>query len=90
MNCSVCLILPAAPCPGVYSASKYQKQKKKSSWGIKRGRNVSFTTIPPSVSRLSRQCAIQNKPIGLHGLLRVWAPSHERQSAGVGIQGNAS
>jgi hypothetical protein len=56
------IILPAALCPGVYSASninKYQKQKEYF-WGVERGRCVGLTTLPTSVSRYSRQCGILN------------------------------
>jgi hypothetical protein len=55
---SIYLILPAAQGPGVYSASnrnEYQKHKKSCFWGVKR-----LTNLPPSVSRLSRQCGILN------------------------------
>jgi hypothetical protein len=38
---------------------QYQKQKK-CFWGVKCGGCVGLTTLPPSVSRLSRQCGILN------------------------------
>jgi hypothetical protein len=47
----------------VYSASnrnEYQKHKKKCFWGVKHGWCVGLTTLPPSVSRPSRQCGILN------------------------------
>jgi hypothetical protein len=53
------LILPAALGPEVYSASnrnKYQKQKKSCFWRVERGLCVQLTTLPASVSRMSRQC----------------------------------
>jgi hypothetical protein len=56
------LILPAALDHGVYSASnrnEYQKQKK-CFWGETLGRCVGVRTLPPSMSRLSRQCGILN------------------------------
>jgi hypothetical protein len=56
------LILPATLGSGVYSVSnrnEYQKQKN-SFWGVERGRFVLLTTLPQSLSRLSRQCGILN------------------------------
>jgi hypothetical protein len=50
--------------PGVYSASnrnEYQKHKNNNVlWGVKCGGCAGLTTLPPSVSRLSRQCGILN------------------------------
>jgi hypothetical protein len=60
---SVYLILSAALGPGIYSASNrnvYQKQENNSLWGVERGRCVGLITLPPSVSRLSRQSGILN------------------------------
>jgi hypothetical protein len=59
---SIYLILPAALGPGVHSASnRNENQKhKKSFWEVERGWCVGLTTLPPSVSRLSRQCGILN------------------------------
>jgi hypothetical protein len=57
------LIFPAALGPGVYSASnrnEYQKQTNNVAGVIERGRCIGLTTLPPSVSRLSRQCGILN------------------------------
>jgi hypothetical protein len=59
---SIYLILPAALGPRVHSASNrndYQKQKKMF-LEIKVGPCVGLTTLPPAVSRLSRQCGILN------------------------------
>jgi hypothetical protein len=57
--------------PAVYSAcnrNEYQKQNK-CFWGIERGQCVRLTTLPPSISLLSRQCAIpcSSQPHNLHG-----------------------
>jgi hypothetical protein len=59
------IILPAALGPGVYLASNgndYRKHKKKKEyfWGVKCGWCVGLTTLPPSMSRLSRQCGTLN------------------------------
>jgi hypothetical protein len=55
------LILPAALGPGVYSTfnrNEYQKHKR----GVKRGGFVGLTTLPPSVSRLSKSFQPHNDP----------------------------
>jgi hypothetical protein len=38
----------------------YYEKQKNYFWGVERGRWVGLTTLPPSVSRLSRQCRILN------------------------------
>jgi hypothetical protein len=60
---SIYLILPSTLDPGVYSASnrnECQKQTNNVFWRVKRCRCVGLTALPPSVSRLSRQCGILN------------------------------
>jgi hypothetical protein len=60
---SIYLFLPAALDPGIHSASnriEYHKQRNKCFWGVKCGRCVGLATLPPSMSRLSRQCGILN------------------------------
>jgi hypothetical protein len=50
-------MLPAELGPGVYSASN-RNEYQKICVGAKRGRHIRLTILPPSVSRLSRQCGI--------------------------------
>jgi hypothetical protein len=49
--------------PNPYSTSnrnEYRKHKKKCFWGVKCGRRIELTTLPPPISRLSRHCGILN------------------------------
>jgi hypothetical protein len=59
---SIYLILSAALGPGVQPLTEMSTGniKKKSFWGVKCGWCVGLTTLPPSTSRLSRQCGILN------------------------------
>jgi hypothetical protein len=62
INFLIYLILQAALGPRVYSASnRNEYQEHKNVLGaVERGRCVGLTTLPPSVSRLYRQCEILN------------------------------
>jgi hypothetical protein len=60
---SIYLILSATLGPDVYSATnrnEYQNQKNNVSLGVKRSRCVGLTNLPPSMSRLFRQCGVLN------------------------------
>jgi hypothetical protein len=59
--------------PGFDSASK-RNENQESSWGVKGGRQVRLTILPPSVRRLSREnvaASTSHNPMGLHGLILI-------------------
>jgi hypothetical protein len=63
---SIGLILPAAYCPGVDSASN-RNEYQESSWRVEGGGRVRLTTLPPSMSHLSREnveASTSYKPYG--------------------------
>jgi hypothetical protein len=55
-----------------YDSASNRNEYQESSWGVKGGRRVGLTNLPPSVSRLSKQnmgASTFHNPMGLHGLL---------------------
>jgi hypothetical protein len=57
---------------GVDSTSN-RNEYQEPSWGVKGGRRVKLTTLPPPMSRLPREnvgALTSHNPMGLHGLLQ--------------------
>jgi hypothetical protein len=71
-----CLIYQIQPHYGpVVDSASNRNEYQESSWGGKRtaDRRIKLITLPPSVSRLSREnvgASTAHKPMGLHGLLQ--------------------
>jgi hypothetical protein len=69
---SIDLILQPHYGPGVDLASNGNEYQP-SSWGLKGGRRVRLTTLPPSVSQLSGEnvgASMSQNPMGRHDLLQ--------------------
>jgi hypothetical protein len=91
---TIYLILPALPGPEVYSLSnrnEYQKHWNNVSGEQNGGRRERLTTLPPSMSWLSRQCRILNisqpyrppRPVTGTALLFICADVRTSQKKGV-------
>jgi hypothetical protein len=57
----------------LHCSASDRNEYQESSWEVKGGQRVGLTTLPPSVSRLSRQnvgAYMSYNPMGLHRLLQ--------------------